>query len=209
MRARAGPSSVAARSGGGALARRSGAALAGLVLFGCAQPPPAGPAPAVATSEPRASSSATPNTLFSLFHRPLKAPPEASVEVLRLRGQGSQIFRCESQAAAMRWVYRLPEAELRDGQGKLAVRHGANLSFEHVDGSRVFGEIVDHVPSPNDDALPWLLLKTRAYGIGALSDITYVERINTAGGMPPASCDAAQLNQVLRVPFSADFVFFR
>ncbi|SPE31759.1 conserved exported hypothetical protein [Burkholderiales bacterium] len=193
----------------GKLARRSPAALCALLaalVLGCAQVPPAEPRSAVPASEPRGS--APPGALYSMFHRPLKAP-EAGVEVLRLRGQGSQIFRCESQAAGPRWIYRLPEAELRDVQGELVVHHGANLSFEHVDGSRVFGEIVDHVPSPNDDSLPWLLLKTRAYGPGALSVITYVERINTVGGMPPARCEAAQLNQVLRVPFSADFVFFR
>jgi len=199
--------------GGSALgqrARRSVAALCALpavLVLGCAQAPPVEPTSSVPGSEARGAGAA-PGALYSMFHRPLKAP-EAGVEVLRLSGRGAQIFRCESQAAGARWIYRLPEAELRDAQGTVLVRHGANLSFEHVDGSRLFGEILDHVPSPNDDSLPWLLLKTRAYGPGALSAITYVERINTVGGMPPASCDAAQLNQVLRVPFSADFVFFR
>jgi hypothetical protein len=181
-------------------------ALPAALLLGCAQTPPAEPGSAAQASEAR--SGAAPGALYSMFHRPLKAP-EGGVEVMRLRGQGAQIFRCESQAAGLRWTYRLPEAELRDAQGEVLVRHGANLSFEHVDGSRLFGEIVDHVPSPNSDSLPWLLLKTRAYGPGSLSAITYVERIETVGGMPPASCDSAQLNQVLRVPFSADFVFFR
>jgi len=181
-------------------------ALSAAVLLGCAQTPPAEPGSAAPASEARTS--AAPGALYSMFHRPLHAPV-AGVEVMRLRGQGAQIFRCESQAAGLHWTYRLPEAELRDAHGGLLVRHGANWSFEHVDGSRLFGEIVDHVPSPNSDSLPWLLLKTRAYGAGALSEITYVERIETVGGMPPASCDAAQLNQVLRVPFSADFVFFR
>jgi hypothetical protein len=146
--------------------------------------------------------------LYSLFHRALPNP-EGKLAVLRLHGQGSQIFRCEAQPAGRRWVYRLPEADLADADGMVVVHHGANLSFEHVDGSRLLGEIADHVPSPVENALPWLLLNTRSYGKGALARITQVQRINTVGGMPPANCDGAQSGQVLRVPFSADFVFFR
>ncbi|HYA66130.1 MAG TPA: DUF3455 domain-containing protein [Burkholderiaceae bacterium] len=178
------------------------------LLFACAQPTPTqAPAPEVASPAP-ASSAASPSALYSMFHRPLQAPPSGAL-VLQLQGQGAQIFRCESQAAGPRWVFRLPEAELRDAQGNVLVHHGVNLSFEHVDGSRLVGDIVDHVPSPKDDSLPWLLLKTRSFGDGALAGITYVQRINTVGGLPPASCQDEQLNQVLRVPFSADFVFFR
>jgi hypothetical protein len=143
-----------------------------------------------------------------MFHRALPNP-EGKLAILRLHGQGSQIFRCEAQPAGRRWVYRLPEADLADADGMVVVRHGANLSFEHVDGSRLLGEIADHVPSPVENALPWLLLSARSYGKGALAGITQVQRINTVGGMPPANCDGAQPGQILRVPFSADFVFFR
>jgi len=187
-------------------------ASAALVLFACAQPPtppqPIGPAAGVAAGAEARSSGAAPGALYSMFHRPLQAPP-AGVEVMHLQAQGSQIFRCELQSAGPRWTYRLPEAELRDAQGNLLVHHGVNLSFEHVDGSRLVGDVIDHVPSPNGDSLPWLLLKTRAFGEGALAGITYVQRIQTVGGMPPPSCNNEQLNQVLRVPFTAEFVFFR
>jgi hypothetical protein len=191
-------------------AQRLSAALCALpTIFsvGCAQAPQGATPPAAASETRRGDTQ--PGGLYSLFHRSLKAPPPGAVEVLRLYGQGTQIFRCESQAAGLRWVYRLPDAELRDAAGNLMVRHGVNMSFEHVDGSRLFGEIVDHVPSPNENSLPWLLLTTREYGKGALTGITYVERIDTVGGMPPASCNPGELNLVLRVPFSADFVFFR
>ncbi|HYB49802.1 MAG TPA: DUF3455 domain-containing protein [Burkholderiaceae bacterium] len=183
-----------------------------LLLWACAQtsstlpPAPVAPPPAAASASHGAS--APPGTLYSLFHRPLQAPP-AGAEVMRLKGAGSQIFRCETQSAGLRWSFRLPEAELRDAQGNSVVHHGANLSFEHVDGSLLLSDVVDHVPSPNSDALPWLLLKTHSFHDGALAGITYVERINTVGGMPPASCTPEQLNELLRVPFSAEFVFFR
>jgi len=183
-------------------------ALPAALLLACAQSPPAAPAGGPAGANPQAPVATAPGPLYALLHRSLRVP-EGAIEVLRLHAQGTQIFRCEAQGGALRWVFRLPEAELRDANGQLAAHHGAGLSFEHVDGSRLLGEITDHVPAPSDNTLPWLLMSTRSYGKGALADIRYVERIDTAGGMPAAGCDAAQRNQVLRVPFSADFVFLR
>lgn len=143
-----------------------------------------------------------------MFHRPLKAPEGVS-EALRMHGSGVEIFRCEQRDGALRWVQRLPDAGLQDGNGKLAARYGANQTFEHLDGSRLSGEVVDHVPSPDDAALAWLLLRTKSFGKGSLSGVSYVQRVNTAGGMPPDGCEASQANQLLRVEFSADFVFYR
>jgi len=188
-------------------------ALPAILLFGCAQH---GGAPATAVPEqaageaaaPAAGGSAAPNPIYSLFHRPLRTPDDAK-EFLRLHGKGVQIFRCEAREGGQRWLNKLPEAELQDDAGKVVVRLGANQTFEHVDGSRLVGEVADHVPAPVDNALVWLLLKTRSYGKGALAGTAYVQRIDTIGGMPPEGCAASQLNQVLRVEFSADFIFFR
>jgi hypothetical protein len=176
-------------------------------LIGCAQPTPARPAPA-GDRPALVPAPSPPGALYSLLHRSLKVP-EGLVEVLRLHGQGTQIFRCEPRGADLHWAYRLPQADLSDAQGRVLVHHGANLSFEHVDGSRIVADVVDHIPSPEDRALPWLLMATRDFGTGALSGVRYVERVDTAGGMPPETCDASQRNQVLRVPFAADFVFLR
>ena len=187
-----------------AVKRPAACALLPAILLGaCAQSPPAtNSLPLPARSE------AAPGPLYSLFHRALP-DPEGKTAVLRLHGQGVQIFRCDAQPAGRRWMYRLPEADLADTGGTVTVHHGANQSFEHVDGSRLLGEVADHVPAPVENALPWLLLNTKSFGKGALAGVTQVQRIDTVGGMPPASCDGAQLGQVLRVPFSADFVFFR
>jgi hypothetical protein len=57
--------------------------------------------------------------------------------------------------------------------------------------------------------LRWLLLTTRSFGKGTFDGVTHVQRVNTAGGTPPDRCDPAQLNQVLRVNFTADFIFYR
>lgn len=179
------------------------AVLLAALTYGCAQS-----GPGAAPREIAASGSGQPGVLFSMFHRALPVPA-GHAEVLRLHGRGVQIFRCEAQAGEARWVFRLPDAELIGPDGKLVVRHGVNLSFEHVDGSRLIGEVVDHVAAPEDGALPWLLIATRSYGDGALAGVSHVQRINTTGGMPPARCDGSQAGQILRVPFTADFVFYR
>jgi hypothetical protein len=185
-------------------------ALPAVLLFGCTQTgaPPAAPASTAPAASGPGAPAAAPGPIYSLFHRPLRAPEDAQ-EFLRLHGKGVQIFRCEPRDGGQRWLNKLPEAELRDDAGKLVARLGANQSFEHVDGSRLIGEVVDNVPAPADNALVWLLLKTRSFGKGTLAGTTYVQRIQTVGGMPPEGCAPTQLNQVLRVDFSADFIFFR
>jgi hypothetical protein len=129
--------------------------------------------------------------------------------VLQLSAQGVQIFRCEKRDSGFVWVFRQPEAQLADANGKVVGRHGANFSFEHNDGSRLVASIVANDEAPNAADLRWLLLTTRSYGKGAFEGITHVQRVNTRGGMPPSKCESGLANQILRVDFSADFIFYR
>lgn len=135
--------------------------------------------------------------------------PSGQHAVLRLKGKGVQIFRCERRDKGYGWVFRQPEAELLDSVGRVVGRHGANFTFEHHDGSLLVGTVAAYEEAPKETDLRWLLLTTQAHGKGALSGITHIQRINTQGGMPPAQCRADQQNQVLRVDFSADFVFYK
>ena len=202
-------------------------ALAAALLAACAAGPPTaapgapGGPPAAPAAAPAPAAPAVPGeapvvvpTLeaptrpsLGLFSR-IKAPTEVD-PVLELAGVGVQIFRCEQDKESFHWIFRLPEAEVRDGRGQVVGRHGANYSFEHVDGSRLIGTIVGYDSAPNDDSLRWLLLRTQYYGQGEFDRMTYVQRVETSGGMPPDRCGAEQANQILRVPFSAKFIFYR
>ncbi len=140
--------------------------------------------------------------------------PDTHHAVLRLKGQGVQVFRCERLGAdaGYGWIFRLPEADLFDATGKVVGQHGANFSFTHQDGSSLVGTVAGHEKAPRPEDLRWLLLSTKsqgAHGKGAFSGMTHVQRVNTLGGMPPASCGPNQQNQLLRVAFSADFVFYK
>jgi hypothetical protein len=169
-----------------------------VLLAGCA----AVPAPQQPSAPPRPQAPSL--GFFSRIKVPTGHEP-----ALQLSARGVQIFRCERQDNSLQWRFRLPEAELFDAQGQPVGRHGANFSFEHRDGSRVLGSVVAFDKSDSPDTLPGLLLSAKSFGKGEFAGVTYVQRVNTRGGMPPPACDVNQLNRLLRVDFSADFVFYR
>ncbi len=142
--------------------------------------------------------------LFSSIKVPSDREP-----ALQLSAQGAQVFRCEKREGVFVWSFRQPDAELLDSTGKVVGRHGASFSFEHNDGSRLTATIVAYDEAPNSADLRWVLMTTRSFGKGAFDGITHVQRVKTRGGMPPEKCDAAQSNQLLRVDFTAEFVFYR
>jgi hypothetical protein len=189
--------------------RHGGAACAVVLVAACATPRqdevPPYPQPGAQPGPPQPAGPAPPS--LGIFSR-IKAP-DAVAPAIRLAARGVQVFRCEARPNGYTWVFRLPEADLFDDNGKAVARHGANFSFEHADGSRVLGTVVEFDEAPDSRDLRWLLLSTRSFGDGALGGVTHVQRVNTAGGMPPARCEPSQQNRLLRVDFSADFIFYR
>jgi hypothetical protein len=178
-----------------------------LALAGCASAPPAA---APTDAAPGTTPPAAPIDVPSLgFFSDIKVP-DSHAAVLRLAARGVLIFRCEPRPGkSYVWAFRLPEAALLDPGGNVVGRHGAGYSFELADGSRLIGQPVAHDSAPRQGDLPWLLLTARSFGEGGFTGVTHIQRVNTVGGMPPASCDPTQQNRLLRVDFSADFIFYR
>lgn len=181
---------------------RSGCTVGAVLLAACAA---VGPAPSGSAGSDTPGAVTTPS--LGIFSK-IKAPSD-STPVLLLAAQGVQIFRCEKREGTFVWVFRQPDAQLLDSSGKAVGRHGASFSFEHTDGSRLTATIVAYDDAPNSADLRWVLMTSRSFGKGAFDGITHVQRVRTRGGMPPEKCDAAQANQLLRVDFSAEFVFYR
>jgi len=177
-------------------------AVSAAILSACAT---VGQDPVTTAAPGKAAAVAAPSLgLFS----DIKAPSDRE-PVLQLSARGVQVFRCEKRDGKWIWVFRQPDAELINDRGAVVGRHGANFSFEHVDDSRLAATIAAHDDAPKSTDLRWLLMTTRSFGKGAFEGVTHVQRVNTRGGMPPDHCEAAQANQVLRVDFTADFVFYR
>lgn len=135
------------------------------------------------------------------------AAPGATIAA-SFHAEGAQVYECKSGSdGELVWQAREPIATLiRDG--KTAGHHYAGPSWEHIDGSAVLARVVDNAPGTRPDDIPWLKLDvTIRRGVGTLSGVTTVLRVNTKGGTMRGPCD--KMGSYLSVPYSADYVFLR
>jgi hypothetical protein len=142
----------------------------------------------------------------------LRAPANESL-AMTVAAKGVQIYDCRSvkgQPGAYEWQFVAPEADLFDARGKMVGKHYAGPSWESSDGSKIAGTVKERSDAPQADAIPWLLLATKAIGAqGAFSKFTSVQRLNTVGGMAPkAGCTQAAAGTSVRIPYSADYYFW-
>jgi hypothetical protein len=139
----------------------------------------------------------------------LQAPANEQL-VVRVHAKGDQIYSCKADGPQPSWTLKAPEAQLFDRDGKAFGKHFAGPSWEASDSSRVVGKAAANVPSPDASSIPWLLVKVVSHeGEGVLAKVASIQRINTKGGKaPPTGCDAAHAGQEVRVPYSADYLFF-
>jgi hypothetical protein len=166
---------------------------------------------------------AVPLAMAACANRPPHAPPEVpdrlkpadrEVVLRTVYAAGTQIYECRvsrSNPLQLEWVFIAPEADLLDDDGKRIGRHLQGPLWQHNDGSEVIGTIKAVVDAPRDEALPWLLLKTRSVGgNGAFAKVTSIQRINTVGGTPPATmyCTPRLIGTRAIVPYNADYVMF-
>jgi hypothetical protein len=137
-------------------------------------------------------------------------PPTTEQLLLQVHARGDQVYACKGEAAQFAWTLKAPDAQLFDKDGQPFGRHFAGPSWEAKDGSRVTGKAVANAPSPDADSIPWLLINVVSHeGTGVLSRATTIQRLNTNGGKAPATgCDASQAGQEVRVPYSADYLFY-
>jgi len=141
---------------------------------------------------------------------PQLQPPANEKLLLQVHAKGDQVYTCKSDAAQFTWTLKAPDAQLFDKDGKLFGKHFAGPSWEASDGSRVTGKAVANAPSPEADAIPWLLVNIVSHeGSGVLTSATTIQRLNTKGGKAPASgCDAEHAGKEARVAYSADYLFY-
>ena len=131
-------------------------------------------------------------------------------EVLRLKAEGVQIYTAEPDASGkLGWKFKAPEAVMKDEKGEKAGTHYAGPTWEHADGSKVVCVKVAERPSPNASSVPELQLKAKSHaGTGVMTAVIFVERLNTKGGKAPAITPDAKPGDELRVPYTAEYVFY-
>lgn len=139
--------------------------------------------------------------------------PEGQALVERTHATGVQIYMCQplkGDPARLEWAFKAPEAELTRRGGRIVGKHYAGPSWEATDGSKVVGSPVAK-ESPDPNSIPWLLLTAKSTGgKGIFSEVRSIQRLHTVGGTAPSGgCGPAQINQELRVSYSADYLFYR
>jgi hypothetical protein len=139
-------------------------------------------------------------------------PAAGEALALTVPARGVQIYECRARkdGAGLEWAFVAPDAELFDAKGRSIGRHGAGPFWESADGSRVVGTVKARADAAAAHAVPWLLLTTKSTGpAGVFSAVTSIQRVNTAGGVAPAApCDAGLKGTTVRVPYTADYLFF-
>jgi hypothetical protein len=138
------------------------------------------------------------------------AAPAGHALAFELSAEGVQIYACGGAAGAYAWAFQAPEAKLIDSRGQPAGTHYAGPTWEGVDGSKVVGAKVEGA-TPDPVAIPWLLLRAASNaGAGRMADVTFMQRIQTSGGLAPATgCSPATAGAVARVPYRAAYCFYR
>jgi hypothetical protein len=141
-------------------------------------------------------------------------PAAGEVAFLETLASGVQIYECAAKAGAAgghEWQFRAPEAALTDRAGRNLGQHYAGPTWEGTDGSKVVGEVKARDPGPQPTAIPWLLLRAKStLGAGVFGRTTSIQRVDTVAGVAPSSaCDASNMGQLARVPYTATYYFYR
>lgn len=123
-----------------------------------------------------------------------------------LLAEGVQTYTCTDGA----WKLLEPAATLwakNDRSRRTVALHSRGpVWVSTVDGSAVNAAAVAN--SPKEGTIPELLLQSTATrGTGVFADVSYIQRLNTRGGVAPTTaCTGA--DQV-SVPYSATYAFYK
>jgi hypothetical protein len=138
-------------------------------------------------------------------------PPATAQARLILAAVGVQIYKCSAQDNKFAWIFQEPQADLLDPKtGQLMGSHSAGPTWTLSDGSSVTGKLIQQSHTGDATNIPWLLLEAHPGGTsGALSNIAYVRRSDTQGGMSSSStCDAEHFNDTIKVTYHATYTFY-
>jgi hypothetical protein len=138
------------------------------------------------------------------------APVAASIDVPKgnklvatLPAQGVQVYQCIDKA----WTLLEPDATLKDGKEVVALHTRGPVWISTVDGSAVNAAAVPGASVKREGAVPELLLKTAATrGNGVFGKVTFVQRLDTKGGLAPTG--TCSPGTQVSSPYEATYTFF-
>ncbi|WP_416982668.1 DUF3455 domain-containing protein [Streptomyces sp. T028] len=116
---------------------------------------------------------------------------------------GVQTYTCTDGA----WKFLEPAATLSDKRGRTVALHSRGpVWVSTVDGSAVNASAIAN--SPKTGTIPELLLQaTATRGTGAFADVSYIQRLNTTGGVAPTT--ACTGTEQVGVQYTATYAFYK
>ncbi|HVU01524.1 MAG TPA: DUF3455 domain-containing protein [Polyangiaceae bacterium] len=151
------------------------------------------------------------------------AVPAGTTLVLQAHATGTQNYKCtgapvvgDAGLTSYTWVFVGPEATLKDSCGVQIATHYAGPSgptaprWESSDGSIVQG--AKKKSAAVAGSVPVLLLQASEHdgADGVMSDVTFIQRLDTTGGAAPdaATCSSANVDEVQKVAYTANYYFY-
>ncbi|MBT9608649.1 MAG: DUF3455 domain-containing protein [Aquabacterium sp.] len=128
-------------------------------------------------------------------------------------GSGELTYECREKkdmAGAFEWAFVGPVATLSDAKGTVVGKYYAGPTWESNDGSKVTGKQVAVSPAAAGN-IPLQLVKANpASGAGVMQGVSFIQRLNTVGGVAPAlPCGAEQKGSKKVVGYKADYAFYK
>ena len=126
----------------------------------------------------------------------------------RTYAMGVQVYRWNGSS----WTFVEPVATLfADARytGEVGT-HYAGPTWESNSGSKVVAaRIQGKGCTPDSTAIPWLILqKVSTDGAGIFSAVTFIQRVNTTGGIAPTA-PGSTIGELKEVPYTAEYYFYR
>jgi hypothetical protein len=149
-------------------------------------------------------------------------PPSADLRlVLIARGEGTQNYTCATPASAPSAIGAV--AELYNASCAITnpIEAQNNVVQAAAIGNHFFADLttpdfnipglgntrskkVEEVPAPNPNAdVKWLRLQAQTEG--STSQVKFIYRLNTAGGLAPSSCEGRAAGEVVTVQYQAQY----
>jgi hypothetical protein len=174
------------------------------------------------------------NTLTPPAVPPILQPPAGNIVFLKGHAVGTQDYFCSPSGTGLAWTFFGPQATLfstfpwfgQEARQQIITHFLSPNPFEantprvtwqsSFDTSKVWGNTLQSSTDPNfvaPGAIPWLLVQVVGAqrgpsGGGILIQATFVQRLNTSGGVAPSGA-CSPVGSMVLVPYTADYFFYR
>lgn len=138
--------------------------------------------------------------------------PAGNVLKLETVGIGEITYECREKkdmAGAFEWAFVVPVATLVDMKKATVGKYYGGPTWEANDGSKVTGKQLAVAPAGAGNIPLQLVKADPAMGNGAMTGVSYIQRLETRGGVAPsATCDAASKGVKQQVKYEAKYAFY-